>query len=310
MFFQLLNFCEIDKFAINSYCAIHNVGQELNLGDIAKVDIKTLPKKVTLITHGSPCTDFSIAGKQAGGDKGSGTASSLMWYSIDIIKYCKPKFVIWENVAHVLSNNHRHNFNAYIEKLDKLGYNSYYQIMNAKDYNVPQNRKRIFVISIKKSLDKGFVFPEKMSLKITLSDVLEKIDNGQFYYLTDEEINKMKHSKFRMARDRTQKKNYCDTLCASDTRRIKNIETDRGIRELTTLEYWRIMGFKDECHNKAAKVTDKKHLIKQAGNSICYNVIYLIMKELTTRYKRHFKNCTYISLFSGIGAFEMALSNC
>ena len=121
--FELVGFSEIDKYAIKSYCAIHNVNEDKNLGDITKIDIEKLPRFIDIITHGSPCQDFSVAGKQAGGDKGTNTRSSLMWNTVDIIKWCLPKYVIWENVKNLLSSKHRHNFDSYIETMDKLGYN-------------------------------------------------------------------------------------------------------------------------------------------------------------------------------------------
>ena len=101
--YELVNFCENDKYAIKAYCAIHDVDEHLNLGDITKINIENLPKDIDLITHGSPCQDFSVAGLQRGGDEGSKTRSSLMWNTVEIIKHCKPKYVIWENVKNVLS---------------------------------------------------------------------------------------------------------------------------------------------------------------------------------------------------------------
>lgn len=162
--YEVVGFSEIDKHAIKSYCAIHDVDETLNLGDISKLNIDKLPKNIDLLTHGSPCTDYSMAGKQKGGDKGSGTQSSLMWYSVEIIKHCKPKYVIWENVKNILSPKHKHNFEQYIENLKNMGYTSYYKVLNAKDYGIPQNRERIFCVSI---LDKHepFVFPEGFKLK-------------------------------------------------------------------------------------------------------------------------------------------------
>jgi DNA (cytosine-5)-methyltransferase 1 len=103
--YELLGFSEIDKFAIKSYCEIHGVRNELNLGDISRIDIDILPKDIDLITHGSPCQDFSIAGTGKGGDKGSGTRSSLMWNTVEIVKHCRPKVIIWENVKNLLSKN-------------------------------------------------------------------------------------------------------------------------------------------------------------------------------------------------------------
>lgn len=172
--YELIGFSEIDKYAIKSYCAIHNVSEEKNLGDITKIDITKLPKDIDLITHGSPCQDFSVAGKQAGGDLGTGTRSSLMWNTINIVTYCKPKYVIWENVKNLLSKKHRHNFDSYLSIMESLGYNNYYDVLNAKDYGIPQNRERVYTVSIRKDIDNGkFLFPEKETLKLRLKDMLE-----------------------------------------------------------------------------------------------------------------------------------------
>ena len=138
--YELVGFSEIDKFAIRSYCSIHNIDESLNLGDIQKINCYDKLKNTDLLTHGSPCQDFSIAGLQAGGDKDSGTRSSLMWETIRIIKYIKPKYIIWENVKNLLSEKHKLNFNMYLETLTDMGYNNYYKVLNAKDYGVPQNR--------------------------------------------------------------------------------------------------------------------------------------------------------------------------
>ena len=170
---DLVGFSEINKYATQSYRNIYGVSEDKCLGDITKIDVSSLPTDIDSITHGSPCTSFSIAGKQAGGDKGSGTPSSLMWYTVDIVEHCKPKVVIWENVKNVLSKKHKHNFDGYLEDMDKLGYSNYYQVLNAKDYGIPQNRERIFVVSIRKDIDKGYVFPEGQELTLRLKDMLE-----------------------------------------------------------------------------------------------------------------------------------------
>lgn len=187
--YELVGFSEIDKYAIKSYCAIHNVLEIKNLGDITKIEITGLPKDIDLITHGSPCQDFSIAGKQAGAEKGSGTRSSLMWNTVDIVEWCLPKYVIWENVKNLLSKKHKHNFDSYIEIMNKLGYNSYYQVLNAKDYGVPQNRERVYTISIRKDIDNNtFKFPDKEKLKTRLKDILES-EVDEKYYLSQKMID-------------------------------------------------------------------------------------------------------------------------
>lgn len=141
--YEIADYVEIDKYAVKSFNAIHNTNFEPQ--DITQWD-KDI--EVDLIMHGSPCQDFSLAGKQAGGDKDSGTRSSLMYETIRIVEKLKPKYVIWENVKNLLSKKHKHNFEAYLETMNSLGYTNYYQVLNAKDYGIPQNRERVFTISI------------------------------------------------------------------------------------------------------------------------------------------------------------------
>ena len=186
--YELVGFSEIDKYTIKSYCAIHGVSEDLNLGDVSKIDLDKLKDlDIDLITHGSPCQDFSIAGRLAGGDKGSGTRSSLMWCTVDIVEAVKPKYVIWENVKNLLSSKNRHNFDGYLQVMDELGYKSYYQVLNAKNYGIPQNRERVFTISIRKDLGLNYEFPVEVELTKKLKDVLEK-NVDEKYYLSDKLI--------------------------------------------------------------------------------------------------------------------------
>ena len=180
--YELINYCEIDKYASKSYSIIHNVSEELNLGDITKIDINKL-RDFDLVTHGSPCQDFSVAGKGIGGDEGTETRSSLMWNTVEIIKIKKPKYVIWENVKGVLTKKHVHNFEKYINTLDEIGYKSYHKVLNSKNYGVPQHRERIFVVSILGD-DNEFEFPSEIKLEKRLKDLLEdKVEEK--YYLKD-----------------------------------------------------------------------------------------------------------------------------
>lgn len=181
---DIVDAVEIDKYAIKSFNAIH--GTNFEVQDITKWDKNF--ENIDLITHGSPCQDFSLAGKQAGGDIGSGTRSSLMYETIRIAKKIMPKYVLWENVKNVLSKKHKHNFDNYINIMNSLGYNSYYKVLNSKDYGIPQNRERVFTVSIRKDIDKGeFKFPEKEELKIRLKDVLED-EVDEKYYLNESKI--------------------------------------------------------------------------------------------------------------------------
>lgn len=208
---DVVDYVEIDKYACKSYNAINGTNFEPQ-------DIKEWDKdiNVDLIMHGSPCQDFSVSGLQMGGDEGSGTRSSLMYESIRIINKLKPKYVVWENVKNLLSKKHKHNFDNYINKLDELGYNSYYQVLNAKDYGIPQNRERVYTVSIRKDIDnENFVFPNKEDLVLRLKDMLEdKVDEK--YYLSDDKVSKIEKSNFIQEKKRIQDKEYSDTILARD----------------------------------------------------------------------------------------------
>ena len=180
--FEIVDYVEIDKYAVKSFNAIH--GTNFEPQDICEWN-KDID--VDLIMHGSPCQDFSLAGKQAGGDEGSGTRSSLMYETIRIVEKLKPKYVIWENVKNLLSKKHKHNFDAYLEIIQKLGYKNYYQVLNAKDYGIPQNRERVFTISIRNDIQKEFTFPKPIPLEKKLKDMLEE-NVDEKYYLSDKMI--------------------------------------------------------------------------------------------------------------------------
>lgn len=191
--FNLVNYCEIDEHASKSYAAIHGVSEDLNLWDVTKITKDSIKERIDLITHGSPCQDYSLSGKQAGGDEGSGTRSSLMYETIRIVADYNPKFILWENVKNVIAPRHIHNFENYRNRLDELGYNSYWKVLNAKNYGIPQNRERIFCISIRKDIDKGFDFPEPIELKLRLKDMLDDEVDEKFYIKGDKIQNLIKN---------------------------------------------------------------------------------------------------------------------
>lgn len=216
--YEIADYVEIDKYAVKSFNAIH--GTNFEPQDVTKWD---KDMQVDLIMHGSPCQDFSVAGKNAGGDKNSGTRSSLMYETLRIVEKLKPKYVIWENVKNLLSKKHRHNFDAYIDAMAELGYVSKYQILNAKDYGVPQNRERVFTISCRHDGDSQimgsflaqFNFPEPMPLEHRLKDILEDSVDER-YYLSDEQVSRIKLSSFNQACRRIQESDISQTLCARD----------------------------------------------------------------------------------------------
>lgn len=211
---KLVNFCEFDKYATSSYCAIHNENESKNLGDITKVD-ETKLKPFNMICGGSPCQDFSVAGKQKGSvwtckdcgheynpltvhwserDKcpccGSNniekTRSSLLVEYLRVIRANKPNFGMYENVKNIVGKQFKDTFKMFTDELDEYGYNVYWEVLNAKDYGIPQNRERVYLIFIKKELDNGkFTYPEPFDNGMRLKDILEENVDEKFYISED-----------------------------------------------------------------------------------------------------------------------------
>lgn len=215
----MVNFCEFDKYATKSYCAIHDVDESLNLGDITKVD-ETKLKFFNMICGGSPCQDFSVAGRQAGsrwvcqdckdengepysynpltvhysvrdrcphcGSKNiDKTRSSLLVEWLRVIRANKPVWGIYENVKNIVGKKFKETFDMFIQELHEYGYNTYYKVLNAKDYGIPQNRERVYLIIILKEYDNGkFVFPEGFDNGKRLKDMLEDEVDEKFYVNT------------------------------------------------------------------------------------------------------------------------------
>lgn len=188
---KLVNFCEFDKYAIKSYCAIHGEDESKNLGDITTVD-ETKLDDFDLMTWGFPCTDISVAGNQKGfiDENGEKTRSGMYYEGIRILNYKKPKISIIENVKNLTGKRFKKEFETILKDLDDAGYNSYYKVLNAKDYGVPQNRERVFIISIRKDVDNGkFKFPEPFDNGIRLKDILDdKVDEK--FYISNDKVQK------------------------------------------------------------------------------------------------------------------------
>ena len=182
--YELVGFSEIDKYAVKSYCAIHGVDESMNLGDITKVDENTLPNDIDLITYGFPCQDISLAGKQKGlfNDDGTQTRSGLFFEALRIIEATQPRIAIAENVKNLTGKKFSEQFKIVLDSLEEAGYNNYWKVLNAKDYGIPQNRERVFIISIRKDIDDGmFVFPDGFPLEKRLKDMLEDEVDEKFY---------------------------------------------------------------------------------------------------------------------------------
>ncbi len=254
---KLVNFCEFDKYAIKSYCAIHGVDESLNIGDITKVD-ETKLEDFNMICGGSPCQDFSVAGKQKGSvwtcngcgheynpltvhwnqrdqcpNCGSNniekTRSSLLVEYLRVIRANKPNFGMYENVKNIVGKQFRDTtFKLFEDELHEYGYSTYWKVLNAKDYGIPQNRERVYLIFIKKDLDNGkFVFPEGFDNGIRLKDVLED-EVDEKYYISDDKVqrfltnfnskNSLLYDPCQVRREGKSREynDYCPTLTSRD----------------------------------------------------------------------------------------------
>ena len=195
--FEHYRVVEFDKYAIASYNAVH--GTDFTTMDITKVHSKDLNICDTntftyLLTYSFPCTDLSVAGKQAGMSKGSGTRSGLLWEVERILTEIRdsngelPQILFMENVPQVHSQDNMPDFRKWLDFLESLGYTNYYQDLNAKNYGVAQNRERCFMFSFLGEYN--YHFPQPIPLKKKLKDYLE--DNvDEKYYINNEKAQKL-----------------------------------------------------------------------------------------------------------------------
>lgn len=254
-----------------------------NLGDISKVE--RLPR-ANFVTYSSPCQSFSVAGKLAGAAKtctkcghkwdidfsnpdynykcpicGSAslesTTSGLLQevqrlLSVAYEENELPEYLMLENVKNLVQKKFIGQFEAWVRWLDSIGYNTYWKVLNAKHYGIPQNRERVFAISIRKDVDtKGFIFPETISLITRLKDVLEK-NVSEKYYLPDDRIEKILNSTFVQEKKRIQTTDVCDTLLARDYKDPKCVPVE-------DLEPIRLGGLYDDenSRHQAGAIWDK-----------------------------------------------------
>lgn len=186
--YELVGWSEIDENAIKLHDANFPEAKGRNYGDICKIDWDVVPG-FDLFTCSFPCTDISGAGRQAGLEEGTGTRSSLLWECRRAIVAKKPKYILMENVKALTQKKFLPYLKKWQAELNDYGYENFTQVLNACDYGVPQNRERVFMVSIRKDVSFDYKFPQKMELKKQLADVLE--DNvPENYYLSDEAVAK------------------------------------------------------------------------------------------------------------------------
>lgn len=291
---KAIDYVEIDEKAVRSYNAMFSDELEYKTQSVVGWNLKP-----DILIHGSPCQDFSIAGHQGkataeagrinrgkGADKGSGTRSSLMWETIHIIEQMgewKPKYVIWENVKNVLSRYMRVNFNRYLSEMERLGYSNNFEVLDAREFGLPQARERVFTVSVlgneKFSFDDLIKTPMRDINDFLLSDAPPVYDVTQPSVL--EAIGK------KGIRRATIIEDYAFTITARQDRTpAQVIDMGNGrYRYLTELECWRLQGYTDEDFNAAAAVHKRvgrytMPLYKQAGNSIPVPIFESLFRKM------------------------------
>ena len=314
--FEHYRICEFDKYAVASYNAVH--GTNFTTSDITKITAKDLGivdtyKYLYMMTYSFPCQDLSLAGLGKGMQKGSGTRSGLLWEVERLLNECTelPQILLMENVTQVHGTANEEHFNEWIAFLESKGYSNYWKDLNAKDFGVPQNRNRTFMVSVLG--DYIYEFPQEFPLELRLKDYLEDSVDEKFY-LSDKMINfftentkkqqeKGNGFKFkptdgsgigkavttraggRMDDNFIEKpqerffKQALETVNGEQITSNDNLSKLR-IRKLTPKECWRLMGFDDADFEKAAIVNSNAQLYKQAGNSIVVDVLYYIFKKM------------------------------
>lgn len=283
---KAIDYVEIDEKAVKSYNEIFKKDLEYKKQSVVGYNLRP-----DILIHGSPCQDFSIAGKQKGADEGSETRSSLMWETLNIIKQMgiwKPKVIIWENVKNVLSKHMVHNFNRYLDEMEQLGYTNNFEILNAIDFGLPQKRERVFTISMLDGTLFNFNTLEKTKAP-HIKEFLEETKEEKYIVTQPSMIKKINSNDGNFGGRVKVIEDFCTTITTKQMRCPNSGVVDLGngvYRYLTERECWRVQGYSDEDFNAALKAHPGKEgklngaLYKQAGNSIPVTIFESIFKQL------------------------------
>lgn len=293
---KAIDYVEIDENAVRSYNAMFQNELKYKTQSVVQWNLKP-----DILIHGSPCQDMSIAGHQGkatadkgrinrgkGADEGTGTRSSLMWETINIIKQMgewRPRYVIWENVKNVTSKHMIHNFNRYLSEMQKLGYKNSFQTLDAREFGLPQARERVFTISVLNGEPFNFDDLIKTPMR-NLKEFLEDNDDvPEVYNVTQPSVLSAIGKKG--IRRATVITDFAYTITTRQDRTPAQV-IDRGngkYRYLTERECWRLQGYTDADFEAAAAVQEKSGrytmaLYKQAGNSIAVPIFESIFKKI------------------------------
>lgn len=280
---KAIDYVEIDEKAVRSYNSMFADELEYKTQTVVGWNLKP-----DILIHGSPCQDFSIAGQQKGADEGSETRSSLMWETIHIIDQMgewKPKFVIWENVTNVKSKHMIANFVRYQKEMERMGYTNNFEVLDARDFGLPQARERVFTISV---LGKEkFRFDDL--IRTPMRNINEFLEDNEsvpaVYDVTQPSVyNVIGEKGIKRA---TVIRDYAFTITTRQDRTpAQVIDCGNGrYRYLTELECWRLQGYTDKDFEAAKAVQTKKGryytaLYHQAGNSIAVPIFESIFRKI------------------------------
>lgn len=280
---KAIDYVEIDEKAVRSYNNMFS--EELPYKTQSVVGWNLKPD---ILIHGSPCQDFSIAGHQRGADEGSETRSSLMWETIHIIEQMgqwKPQYIIWENVKNVKSKHMIANFVRYQKELEQMGYTNNYEVLDAREFGLPQAGERVFTISCLKG--EKFNFDDLIRTPMQdIRDFLEDNDSvPEVYDVTQPSVrNVIGQTGIKRA---TVIKDYAFTITTRQDRTPAQVIDCGGgrFRYLTELECWRLQGYTDEDFERAKAVHKRAGryytaLYKQAGNSIAVPIFESIFRKI------------------------------
>lgn len=280
---KAIDYVEIDEKAVRSYNNMFS--EELPYKTQSVVGWNLKPD---ILIHGSPCQDFSIAGHQRGADEGRETRSSLMWETIHIIEQMgrwKPQYIIWENVKNVKSKHMIANFVRYQKELEQMGYTNNYEVLDAREFGLPQARERVFTISCLKG--EKFNFDDLIRTPMQdIRDFLEDNDSvPEVYDVTQPSVrNVIGQTGIKRA---TVIKDYAFTITTRQDRTPAQVIDCGGgrFRYLTELECWRLQGYTDEDFERAKAVHKRAGryytaLYKQAGNSIAVPIFESIFRKI------------------------------
>ena len=262
---------EINKHAIKAYNLIH--GDTHNFGDITKIDPTTLPD-MDLFTYSFPCQDLSCAGLGRGINED--TRSGLLWECRKIIDAKKPKYLLLENVKQLVGKKHIEDFNKWVAYLDSVGYNTYWKVLNAKDFGHAQNRERVYAVSILKEFDKGFTFTIP-NVHVSFSTVKENDAPEYLYKICPSMLRALDAKKCKVIDD-----NGISCCLTCKQQRWNNggfVKDTKGLRYLSGLEQMKLMGF-DSMDYQAIKDFPISTIDHLCGNSICVRVLESVFKDM------------------------------